>query len=328
MKRREFIVLLGGAACDWPSLAGGQPSGKLARIGWLSSSPYVGSPMWAAFIGGMQERGWVEGRNFIIEPLYSEGRSERFVDLATELVRRKVDLIITEGTAPAVAARQAAATTSTPIVFFYVGDPVGSGLVSSLARPGANLTGTGGLGTWTAAKLLQLLKEVVSQASRVAVFVNSAIPLHLLFRADLEPVARSLGMTLRSVEVRSPDDLDGAFATMTADKIDALLILGQATVLSERVRVAKQALDHRLPTAVPFGEVVEAGVLISYGPKLTDDMQRLPHFVDQILNGVKPGDLPVEQPVRFYLTINQKTAKALGLTIPQALLLRADEVIQ
>ena len=165
----------------------------------------------------MRERGWVEGRNFIIVPLYSEGRSERFGNLAIELVRRKVDLIITEGTAPTAAARQA--TTNMPIVFFYVADPVGPGLVASLARPGANLTGTGGLGTWTAAKLLQLLKEVVSQASRIAVFVNSAIPLHLVFRADLEPAARSLGMTLRSVEVRSPDDLDGAFATMAADKI-------------------------------------------------------------------------------------------------------------
>lgn len=325
MKRRDFIDLLGGAACAWPFAARGQQTGKVARIGWLSGSPYIGSPMWAAFIGGMHERGWVEGRNFTVEPLYSEGRIERFADLAVEMVRRQVDLIITEGTAPAAAARQA--TTTTPIVFFYVGDPVGSGLVASLARPGANLTGTGGLGTWTAAKLLQLLKEVVSQASRVAVFVNSAVPQHLLFRADLEPAARSLGVTLRSVEVRSPDDLDGAFATMATDKIDALLILGQGLMFAERVRLARQALEHRLPAIVPFGEVAEAGILMSYGPKLIDDMRRLPAFVDRILKGVKPADLPVEQPMRLYLTINRKTAHALGLTIPQSVLVGADEVI-
>lgn len=297
----------------------------MIRIGWLSGSPYTGSPLWAAFIGGMQERGWVEGRNFTLEPLYSEGRIERFADLVAELMRRKVDLITTEGTAPAAAARQA--TTTTPIVFFYVGDPVGSGLVASLARPGANLTGTGGLGTWTAAKLLELLKEVVPQASRVAVFVNSAIRQHLVFHADLQSTARSLGVTLRPVEVRSPDDLDGAFTTMAADKIHALLILGQGMMFSERVQVARQALEHRLPAIIPFGEVAEAGVLMSYGPKLIDDMRRLPTFVDRILKGAKPADLPVEQPMRFYLTLNRKTANALGLTIPPAVLARADEVI-
>jgi ABC-type uncharacterized transport system substrate-binding protein len=326
MNRRHFIDLLGGAACTWPSAVRGQSSGKVVRIGWLSGAPYAGSPVWAAFIGGMQERGWVEGRNFTIEPLYSEGRIERFANLVAELMRRKVDLIITEGTAPAVAARQA--TTSIPIVFFYVGDPVGSGLVASLARPGANLTGTGGLGTWTAAKLLELLKEVVPRATRVAVFVNSAIPQHLIFRADLEPTARSLGVTLWSVEVRSPDDLDGAFMTMAADKIDALLILGQGVLFSERVRVARQALEYRLPAIIPFGEVAEAGVLMAYGPKLIDDMRRLPNFVDRILKGAKPADLPVEQPMRFYLTLNHKTAKALGLTIPPSVLARADEVIE
>ena len=326
MNRRHFLDLLGGVACSWPSAARGQPSAKVVRIGWLSGAPYAGSPLWAAFINGMQERGWVEGRDFTIEPLYSEGRIERFAELVAELMRRKVDLIITEGTAPATAARQA--TTTTPVVFFYVGDPVGSGLVASLARPGANLTGTGGLGTWTAAKLLELLKEVVPQASRVAVFVNSAIPQHLAFRADLEPTARSLGVTLRSVEVRSPDDLDGAFRTMAANRIDALLILGQGMMFSERVRVARQALEHRLPAIIPFGEVAEAGDLMSYGPKLIDDMRRLPHFVDRILKGAKPADLPVEQPMRFYLTLNRKTANALGLTIPFSVLARADEVIE
>ena len=278
MKRREFVALLGGAAFEWPYIARGQPPGKAVRIGWLSSSSYVGSPVWAAFIGEMQQRGWIEGATSLSSP--------------------------------------------------YVGDPVASGLVASLARPGANLTGTGGLGTWTAAKLLELLKEFVTQASRVAVFVNSTIPLHIAFRADLEPTARSLGVTLRSVEVRSPDDLDGAFATMAADKIDALLILGQGMMLSERVRLARQALEHRLPAVVPFGEIVEAGVLMSYGPELIDDMRRLPGFVMQIVNGVKPADLPVEQPMRFYLTVNQKTANALGLTIPTSVLVRADEVIQ
>jgi putative ABC transport system substrate-binding protein len=178
--------------------------------------------------------------------------------------------------------------------------------VAGLARPGANLTGTGGLGTWTAAKLLELLKEVVPRTSRVAVFVNSMIAQHVIFRADLESSAGSLGVTLRFVEVRSPDDLDGAFTTVADEKADALLILGQGMMFSERVRVARQALDHRLPAIIPFGEVVEAGILMSYGPKLIDDMRRLPHFVDRILKGAQPADLPVEQPMRFYLTLNHR----------------------
>jgi putative tryptophan/tyrosine transport system substrate-binding protein len=327
MQRRAFVA--GVTALLMAARVGEaqqRSPGSLVRIGWLSGSPYAGSPLWAAFIGGLQERGWVEGRNFTIEPLYSEGRAERFVDLVAELVRRKVDLIIAEGTAPAAAAGQA--TSITPIVFFYVGDPVGSGLVASLAHPGANLTGTGGLGTWTAVKLLELLKEALPHASRVGVFVNSTIAQHRMFRDDLEPGARSLGVTLRFVEVRSPDDLDGAFTMMADHKIDALLILGQGMMFSHRVRVARQALEHRLPAIIPFGEVAEAGVLMSYGPRLIDDMRRLPRFVDRILKGAKPADLPVEQPMRFYLTINHKTAKALGLTIPAPLLARADQVIE
>jgi putative ABC transport system substrate-binding protein len=326
MRRRKVNLLLGSAALAWRLGAHAQTAGRVVRIGWLSGSPYVGSPMWAAFIAGMQERGWIEGSNFIVEALYSQGRSERFADLGAELVRRKVDLIIAEGTASAAAARHA--TSTTPIVFFYVGDPVGTGLVASLAHPGSNLTGTGGLGTWTAAKLLQLLKEVATRASRVAVFVNSAVPQHLVFRADLEPAAQSLGLTLWPVEVRSPDDLERAFARMAADKIDALLILGQGMMFSERVRIAELAIAYRLPAIVPFGEVAEAGVLMSYGPKLIDDMRRLPSFVDRILKGEKPADLPVEQPMRFYLTINRKTANRLGLTIADSVLVRADEVIQ
>jgi putative tryptophan/tyrosine transport system substrate-binding protein len=326
MDRRRFLLTSLAGALAAPLAAGAQQAGKVYRIGWLSGSPYAGSPLWAAFIGGMQERGWVEGRNFTVEPLYSEGRVERFADLVAELMRRKVDLIITEGTAPAAAARQT--TSITPIVFFYVGDPIGSGLVANLARPGANLTGTGGLGTWTAAKLLELLKEVVPAASRVAVFINSIIAQHLIFRADLESTAHSLAVTLRFVEVRSPDDLDRSFTTVAGDKVDALLILGQGIMFSERVRVARLALDHRLPAIIPFGEVAEAGVLMSYGPRLVDDMRRLPHFVDRILKGTKPADLPVEQPMRFYLTLNQRTAKALGLTIPPSLLARADQVIE
>jgi putative ABC transport system substrate-binding protein len=326
MDRRRFLLTSMAGALAAPLAAGAQQAGKVYRIGWLSGSPYAGSPLWAAFIGGMQERGWVEGRNFTVEPLYSEGRVERFADLVAELMRRKVDLIITEGTAPAAAARQT--TSITPIVFFYVGDPIGSGLVANLARPGANLTGTGGLGTWTAAKLLELLKEVVPAASRVAVFINSIIAQHLIFRADLESTAHSLAVTLRFVEVRSPDDLDRSFTTVAGDKVDALLILGQGIMFSERVRVARLALDHRLPAIIPFGEVAEAGVLMSYGPRLVDDMRRLPHFVDRILKGTKPADLPVEQPMRFYLTLNQRTAKALGLTIPPSLQARADQVIE
>lgn len=323
--RRRDTLLAALAFSALPAARGQQPS-KVFRIGWLSSSSLVGTPVWEAFIGGMRERGWVEGQNFIVEHLLYEGRAERLPVLAAELVQRKVDLIICAGTPPTTAAKNASMTI--PIVFYFVGDPVGAGFVASLGRPGGNITGLGGLGLGIHAKMLGLLKETVPNASRIAMLVNSNHPLHAGFRADAESAARILKVTLSPVEMRTPEEIDGAFASVTREKADALLILGQPFLFREGARLARMAIEQRLPAMIPFEEVAEAGVLMSYGSRLIDDLRRLPHYVDRILKGAKPADLPVEQATRFYLTINLKTAKAIRLTIPQAVLLRADEVIQ
>jgi putative ABC transport system substrate-binding protein len=274
----------------------------------------------------MRERGWIEGENVIFERLYSDGRSERFPGLAADLVQRRVDLIITAGTPPTAAAK--GATSTIPIVFFYVGDPVVSGLVASLARPGGNVTGTGGLGTGLHGKMLDLLKEVVPKATRIAMFVNSTLALHAAYRAELEPAARSMGITLTPVEVRASEDLDAAFAAITRDKADALLILGQPLMAVQRAQIARMALQHRMPAINVFVEVAEAGLLMSYGNTMIDDMRRLPYYVDRILKGSNPAELPVELASKYHFAINLKTAKALGITIPPAVLQRADQVIE
>lgn len=327
MDRRTFISALGGA---WGLIA---PLGALAqqpvkvfRIGWLSSTWAIKHPLWEVFIAGMRELGWVEGQNFTVENLVSEGRSERFPALAAELVERKVDLIVTAGTPPTTAAKNATATV--PIVFFFVGDPVGSEVVASLGRPGGNITGLGGLGPGLHGKQLALLKEAVPKATHIAMMINSAFPSHTLDRPKVESVARSLSVKLAPVEVRGPEDINGAFATIAREKVDALLILGQPFLFAEREKIAKLALEQRLPAMNPFVELAQAGVLMSYSGKIVDDGRRMPYYIDRILKGAKPGDLPVEQPTRFYLTVNLKTAKAIGLSLPQGLLLRADEVLQ
>jgi putative ABC transport system substrate-binding protein len=326
MNRRTFICSIGGAFVG-VTLVHGQQAGKVFRLGWLSGSPVARTPTGDAFVASMRELGWIEGQNFIIEYLLSEGHSERFPALAAELLQRKVDLIIAAGTPPATAARNA--TSTIPILFYFVGDPVGSGLVASLARPGGNTTGLGGFGSGLHAKQLELLKEAVPTATRIAMMTNSDFPLHTIYRAEVEPAARRLGVTLTPVEVRIPEEIDGAFATLAREKIDAVLILGQPFLFGARDRIARLALEQRLPTTVAFAELAEAGVLMSYGASVLDDLRRLPYYVDRILKGgAKPGELPVEQPTRFYLTVNLKTAKAIGLTIPQSLMLRADAVIQ
>ena len=304
-----------------------QQAGRVYRIGWLGNAPpSPNDPMWEAFIGAMRERGWVEGRNFTLERRFSENRNERLPELATELVRVKVDLLVTAGTAATAAAKRA--TTTVPIVFLLVGDPVGSGFVASLAQPGGNITGLGGLGAGLHAKMLELLKEAVPQASQIAMFVNSTFPLHAKYRTEVEPVARTLRITLKPVEVRTPDDLAGAFATIAHEKLEALLILGQPLMYGLRARVAKLTLDHRIPAVIVWSEAVEAGVLMSYGDRTIDSARRLPYYVDRILKGAKPADLPVEQSSTFYLSINLRTAKELSLTIPPSLLLRAHQIIE
>lgn len=299
------------------------PAGKVYRIGWLGTAHT--DSLWEAFVEGLRERGWIEGKNLVFERLYSEGRNDRLAALAAQLVNENMDLIVTTGTPPSVAAKDA--TTTIPIVFYAVGDPVGSGLVASLARPGRNLTGMGGLGVGSSVKQLELLKEVVPKASRIAMFVNDTFPLHAVVRAEVEPAARRLGVTLIPVQVRVPEDIDIAFATIGREKIDALLIIGEPLIGAQRVRIAKLALDHLMPAISPFDIATEAGLLLSYGGRLVDSVRRVPHYVDRILKGAKPADLPVEQPTKFYLMINQTTADAIGVSVPRSMLARVDQVI-
>ncbi len=324
--RRTLICVVTGALLTAGFAVRAQTPGKVYRIGWLSGAPYAGTPPLDEFNRGLRELGWVEGRHYTIENLYTEGRNERLPALAAELVQRKVDLLVGAGSPPTTALKNATATI--PILFFYVGDPVGSGFVASLARPGGNVTGLGGLGVGVHAKHLELLTEVVPKASRIAMLHHPEFPVHAVYRAEVEPAARMLGVTLRPIELRTPDDIDLAFATLAREPVDALLIFGQGFLFPHGARVAKLALEQRLPAIIPFHEIAREGILMAYGSSLSDAMRRLPYFVDRILKGAKPADLPVEQGSRFYLTINLKTAKALGLKIPQALLLRADEVIQ
>jgi putative ABC transport system substrate-binding protein len=324
MDRRAFIGAI-GAALTGATVAVAQKPAKVFRLGWLSTSSDANTPLGEAFNAGMRALGWIEGQDYTVETLLSHGHSERFPALAAELVQRKVDLIVTAGTAPTAAAKSA--TAIVPIVFHSVGDPVGSGFVASLARPGGNITGLGGLGPGQHSKQLELLKEAVPTASRIAMMTNSALSLHAIYRAEVEPAAHRLGLTIIPVEVRVPEDIDGAFAAIAREKVEGLLILGQPIVFVAREKLVRLTLEHKLPAAVVFGEVAQAGILMSYGPRLIDDFRRLPYYIDRILKGAKPGELAVEQPTRFYLTLNVKTAKAIGLTIPQSLLLRADEII-
>jgi putative ABC transport system substrate-binding protein len=324
MRRRNTLAVMLAAAAA-PLGAHAQQAGKVYRIAWLSNSSYATTLLWQEFVGAMRERGWIEGQNFSVEHFLSEGHSERFPALAAEAVQRNVDVIVCAGTPPTAAAMKA--TTTIPILFFYVGDPVGSRFVASLARPGSNITGLGGLSPQIYVKQLELLKEAVPKASRVAMLFNPTLH-HAAVRADTESAARTLKVTLRSVELRSPEELGDSLATIAREKTDALLIMGQPFLFGERARIAKFAIDQRLAAIISFEEVAKAGILMSYGWRIVDDIRRLPHYVDRIFKGAKPAELPVEQPTRFYLTINLKTAKAIGLAVPPSLLRRADEVIE
>ena len=310
-----FIAPLGAEA---------QQTGKVYRIGFLGN---VSEPAATkAYDDGLRERGWLEGQNFVWERRFSEGRNERFPTLAVDLVQAKPDVIITVGTAPTVAAK--AATTTIPIVFHSVGDPVGSGLVVSLSRPGGNATGLGAFGPGVHAKMLELLKEAVPRASRVGILINPSFALHSVYRREVEAAANRLTVSLVPVEIRAPDQLDRAFVTAVKEKLEGIVILGHPMMFVFRERVARLALDHRMPAIIVFHEAVDVGLLMSYGDRRVEQMLRVPYYVDRILKGAKPGDLPVELPTQFYLHINLKTAKALGLTLSPALLLRADQVIE
>jgi putative tryptophan/tyrosine transport system substrate-binding protein len=330
--RRTRRALL-GLALAWPQALlraqpAPRPAGKVPRIGYLSNnSAGTSAHVLAAFWQGMRELGWRDGHNITIEHRFAEGRIERLPALAAELVREQVDLIVTVATAATVAASKA--TASIPIVAFSVSDPVRLGLAASLARPGANLTGLAfSVGHDSTTKSLQLLKEAIPSARRVTVLSNPRNPSQPTVVAEVTKAGRSLGLELQLLEAGSADEIDLAFVAMMRERPGALFAVPESLFFAQRVRLAELAAQHRLPTMHGLRENVEAGGLMSYGPSLTAQAQRAASYVDKILRGAKPGELPIEQPATFELIVNLKTAKALGITIPQSLRLRADEVIE
>ena len=321
MKRREFITLIGSAAATWPLAARAQQAGKIPRIGIIDDSP-----IWNAFRHGLRDLGYLEGQNIVFDYRYAGGLPDRLAWVAVELVHRPVDLIATFGTPPTLAAKQA--TTTIPIVMMGVGDPVGSGLVSSLARPGGNITGNTILGPEVAGKRLQLLKEVIPSLSRVVFLWNPDNASHPAQLAELRVAVEALGIKLLPVPVRSSDEFDNAFAAMMRERPDAFLMTNDPFHQLSIGRIIDFLANNRLPGMFVTREVTVAGGLLSYGASLPDLFRRGAVYVHKILQGTKPADLPIEQPVKFELVVNLKTAKAMGLSIPESFLLRADETIE
>jgi putative ABC transport system substrate-binding protein len=327
MRRREFITLLGSAAVLGPLAARAQQSGKMPRIGILA----VGIPptyvsRYEAFRQGLREFGYVEGQNIGTDYRYAEGKVERLPDLVAELVRLRVDLIVAVS-APEVAAAKRA-TQSIPIVFLAHGNPLQSGDAASLAKPGGNITGMAAFGPEVVAKRLELLKEAFPRITRVAVLWNAANPVKLLDWREAQAAARVLGVALQSHEVRGPEDFPNAFAAITKQRPDALMTLDDPLLLHWRASVVAFAEQERLPTISGIREWRDVGVLLVYGPNLADGYRRAAGYVAKILKGANAADLPIEQPTKFELIINLKTAKALGVAIPPTVLARADEVIE
>jgi putative ABC transport system substrate-binding protein len=329
MDRRTFLAGTGAVLLAAPFAAEAQQAAKIARIGWLAGNLTASPHLREAFRQGLRDLGYVEGRNVVIEYRDAEGKLERLPALATELVALNVDVIMVGGTRAALAAKQA--TKTVPIVFASAVDPVMDGLVASLARPGGNVTGLSALAPELVGKRLELLKQVVTGVSRVTVLwepgsLGERTERDILKEAEV--AARALGVRLQLVEARGPEDFDRAFSDMTRARAGALIALGGTMFLIERRRLVDLAAKNRLPAMYPLREFVDAGGLMSYGPNNVDLFRRAATYVDKILKGAKPGDLSVEQPTKFELVINLKTAKDLGLTIPQSVLARADEVIQ
>jgi putative ABC transport system substrate-binding protein len=327
MDRRTFLAMLTGGIVVAPLAAEAQQTAKVARIGYLSND-LAGSPhLPEAFRQGLRDLGYVEGRNVVIEYRDVEGKLERYPALAAELVALKVDVIVALGYPGTLAAKNA--TNTIPIIMVAVADPVRIGLIASLVRPGGNITGLTLLaGTEIVGKHLELLKEAVPNLSRVAVLWNPANPMHVLRLREVEVAGRSLRVQLQILKAQGPEEFDSAFAAMTRERAGALYVVGDPMLRQHRRRLAELAAKSRLPAVYELKDHVEAGGLMAYGPSILDMYWRAATYVDKILKGAKPADLPVEQPTKFELVINMKTAKALGLTIPQSLLLRADQIIQ
>ena len=316
MRRREFMSLLGGTVAAWPGTARVQQPAKLPTIGYLGGGGPGSQRAWAeAFTQRLRELGWFEGRTIAIEYRWGEGRAERYSEIAAEFVQLKVDVILAGGTEAAIAAKQA--TSVIPIVFPTAGDPVGSRLVASLARPGGNVTGLSNLGSNLAAKRLEIMREVVPGLGRLAVMANADYSGGVTEREEIDAAARTIGLEVISLPIRRPEDIAPAFEALKR-RADALYVVGDPLVNIERVRINTFALATRLPTMYVQREYVEAAGLMSYGSNYLDLNRRAADYVDRILRGTKPGDLPIEQPTKFDLVINLITAKALGLDIPPA----------
>jgi putative ABC transport system substrate-binding protein len=328
MRRRVlgFLLMVAVALCSAPSVSSAQQASKVYRIGFLG---YL-CPIRPEFMGpirqGLRELGYVEGQNIIIECRSAPGAADRLSGLAAELVRLNVDVLVAAGTTSALAAKQA--TKTIPIVMVYVGDPVGSALVTSLARPGGNVTGLSVLTPDIVPKALEILKEAAPSVSRVAVWMDPTNPGQTLADKQLDAAAKILGVRPERVDVRTAANLDAAFAAALRQRAEALFVYPLPIALLDVQRIAQFGIKNRLPTIAIIPQAVREGLLMSYGPNVDEQFRRAGTYIDKILKGAKPADLPVEQPTKFELVINLKTAKALGLTIPPSLLQRADEVIQ
>ena len=324
MRRREFITLLGGVAVTWPLAANAQS--KTPRIGFMgNSTAALEANLVDAFREGLREHGYEEGRNIVIEYRWADGKYERFPALVAELIAANVEVIVTAGTPAALAMKKA--TTTVPLVMVAVGDPVGTALVPSLARPGANLTGLSSVAPDLEGKRLQLLREVVPALSHVAMFINSLNPFHVSSMRQARAAAQTMGIKLQLHDIRKSEDLDDAFAAIRKERPDAVLILADRVFLHNRERMIDFTKEQRLPNVNAYKELVEVGGLMSYGPSYEDMHKRAAIYVDKILKGAKPADLPIEQPSKFTFIVNLKAAKALGVTVPSQLLGLADELI-
>ncbi len=321
--RRTFLAGTGAVLLAAPLAAEAQQAGKVYRIGFISvRSPRVDSN-YEVFVEKLRELGYVPGQNVVIERRVGEGRNDTSYAAAAELLLRKIDVIWVGGTPGAQAVKRA--TSTVPVVFVAVSDPVGSGLVTSLSHPGGNITGLTHISKEVQAKRVQLLKELVPRVSRIAVLAGPSSSLTL---TETQAAAQALGLQVDVVEVHGPDELEEAFSRAGRGRAQALVVLPEASFVAQGQRIGQLAVTNRLPTVFETKSYVSAGGLMSYGADLVEQVRRSAIYVDRILKGAKPADLPVEQPSKFELVINLKTAKALGLTIPQAFLLRADEIIQ
>jgi ABC-type uncharacterized transport system substrate-binding protein len=327
ISRRAFLATMTSSLLGVPIAAGAQPAGKIPRIGFLgNATPALEAHLVGPFREGLRDLGYVEGQNIVIDYRWADGDYARLPGLIAELIAQRVDVIVTAGTPASLAVKKA--TTSVPLVMVAVGDPVATGLVASLGRPGGSITGLTSIAAEMEGKRLELLREVIPRISHIAVLWNAASPIQVIQERETRAAAQVLGMKYLSLGVRTREEIEDAFATIVKDRPGALLVLADRLFLYHRARLMSFATQHHLPGVHAYRELVEAGGLMSFGPNYAGMHRRAAYFVDKILKGAKPGDLPVERPATFELVVNLKAAKALGLTIPPSVLLRATEVIQ